>query len=362
MTTATLHSIRPDDLLAKPDVPDPLKTPPGSIVECGGDPVFFDFGDGYPDEADGDRLRYALFSGGDDSLASTHFIMKNDLADVVLHLATNTGLAENAEYVVETCREFDWPLRVEPSPMSLAEMAMKYGFPGSAYHNVAYSYLKERQLFAIAKEYDGKPRFKTGVLKDESDRRAKTIADEEVQEHRSWYWHAPIREWLESFVDDYREAFDLPKNPVAAKIHRSGDCYCGAYAHRDELLVDLFAKGYDRHGNWLLAVEAAVQAYRGTLEIFRDRYPTKFGLANQFRDRFRPKPMRAQVLRYLHPFEWADVASLDLESKVSRAREEEVNYWGHGEMTNDELDVLIEQNRVSQMSLCNFCDGGEGWD
>jgi len=51
------------------------------------------------------------FSGGDDSLASTHFCM-NHLGDRarVLHINTRIGIERTREFVRETCRRQAWPL------------------------------------------------------------------------------------------------------------------------------------------------------------------------------------------------------------------------------------------------------------
>lgn len=337
-----------------PDVPEGLETPPGQPYDVGGDPVWHDFGGDRPQEEDGLRLSYALFSGGNDSLVTTHYCMENRLTDAVLYLCTNTGLAENTEHVIDVCREFGWPLLIYPAPMSLVEFAMKYGFPGSAFHSVAYAYFKKRQLEYLAAKFDGKPHYYTGVYKGESDRRATTVSDEEVDEVRQWFWHAPFHDYDGTEFDHYRESHDLPVNPVAAKIHRSGDCYCGAFAHRDELLVDLYAKGYDRHGDWLLEVEEAVQIYRRKLALFKDRHPERYAWVDQWRKGLSPKPMRMPVFRFFFPFEASWFDELPVYVPQKRAQSEPTNYWGHGEMSNKELTALLAEIDDSQFELCDF--------
>lgn len=49
--------------------------------------------------------RAVLFSGGDDSLALTHLAMEDGWADMVVHLATNSAVPENIDYVRQVCRE-----------------------------------------------------------------------------------------------------------------------------------------------------------------------------------------------------------------------------------------------------------------
>lgn len=347
-TTAT-----PDGIPLTPDVPGPLTTPPGvpsAPTKWYGEP---------PKDADGDRITYALFSGGDDSLVSTHKAIEDGDADAVLHLNTNTGLAENFEYVVDVCRHFEWPLRVEASPVSLVEMGMKFGFPGSAYHAVAYAYLKERQLSSIAGEQSGPPDYVTGVRKFESDRRMKNVSGDGVRSEGKggrWYWVRPINDWRDEDVVEYRESHDLPRNPVAKKIHRSGDCYCGAFAHRDELFIDLYAEGYDRHATWLRAVETRVKEYRGRLAIFEREYPEEFDAVEERRDEYNPKPMRLSVARHLFPDVAEAIDSIPITEAVDVGRQDERNYWGHGKMSNSELQSLLAKHNPEQMELCMFCD------
>jgi 3'-phosphoadenosine 5'-phosphosulfate sulfotransferase (PAPS reductase)/FAD synthetase len=45
--------------------------------------------------------RFALFSGGKDSICSTHFTMNNG-ADEVVHINTGIGIKETREFVRET--------------------------------------------------------------------------------------------------------------------------------------------------------------------------------------------------------------------------------------------------------------------
>jgi len=141
-------------------------------------------------------------------------------------------------------------------------------------------------------------------------------------------------------------------------MHRSGDCYCGAFAHRDELLVDLRSNGYDRHATWLLAVEARVQIYRGRLAVFERRYPDEWAAVDDRRDEYNPKPMRLSVAREVFPDAAADIDAIARDDAVAVGRDDERNYWGHGDMANDELRAVIAEHDVRQADLCQFCDGG----
>jgi len=68
----------------------------------------------------------------------------------------------------------------------------------------------------------------------------RTVTDEkQVDATGRWVWRAPIAEWSEQDCLDYIDDHELPRNPVVADIHRSGECFCGSFATRDEELIDL---------------------------------------------------------------------------------------------------------------------------
>jgi len=99
--------------------------------------------------------------------------------------------------------------------------------------------------------------------------------------------------------DEYREEHGLPTNPVVKNIHRSGECYCGAFATRDEELIDLQAH-YPDHFEWIREVEKEVKA------------------------EFEGEPHYC--------------------------------YWGHGGQSSLELQMLMdEQERDPDVMLCRDC-------
>ena len=48
-------------------------------------------------------------------------------------------------------------------------------------------------------------------------------------------WANPLIHWTSYEMSNYRTAFQVPRSPVADKIHKSGECLCGAFATRDDL-------------------------------------------------------------------------------------------------------------------------------
>lgn len=248
-------------------------------------------------------MNFALFSGGHDSLVSTHLAMDNrGLADRVLHLDTGTGIPENREFVEDVCDEFGWPLRVETAEKTLGEFAKEWGFPGPGAHSWIYRYFKDHSLNRVAADCDGTPQFYTGVRKDESDRRMTTISDTngETSSNGQWVWKNPIANWSKQDCRKYIIDHALPRNPVVESIHRSGECYCGAFAHRDEELIDLEAH-YPDHYEALMAVEDDVQEEIGS-----------------------------------------DAGTC---------------FWGHGGLSSSELRALVAGHDDAQMVLCSDCGG-----
>ena len=251
-----------------------------------------------------DAEQFALFSGGNDSIASTHYAYENYEIDFTVYLDTNSGIPENKEYVKDVCDRYGWELIVLSSPVTLKSFALgtdtrqPLGFPGPAAHSWAFQYFKQRQLRMIARQTDGEPRFYTGVRSDESARRMRNVKGE-TQEGERWLWISPIHDWSDEQTDAYRKEHDLPRNPVNEKIGRSGDCYCGAYANRDTELVELEAH-YTDHYEWLTDLEQEVQDEIGASEPHC--------------------------------------------------------YWGFGDMNAKELRALMAKNDDAQMMLCSSCD------
>lgn len=217
-----------------------------------------------------DKIEYeslAMFSGGHDSLVMTHYCMENDLTEAVLHLDTGTGIDENVQFVKDVCAEYGWDLIIREAKKDFKEYVLEWGFPSGGSHSWAYRYLKEHTLVSVASDcVVDKPKFYTGVRRSESDRRMRTV-EAEKQETRKWIWMAPIADWTQEDCDVYIDNNELPRNPVVGHIHRSGECFCGAFATRDEQLIDLQAH-YPDHAEWLMELEKEVQDEIGTEENY----------------------------------------------------------------------------------------------
>lgn len=185
--------------------------------------------------------RYALFSGGHDSLTTCSVAMAwacemhHDME--VAHINTGIGIPQTTEFVRETCAEQGWPLREFTPPVSYDEIVLEHGFPGPAGHGLMYQRLKERclrQLVREAKsEVGDRVMLCTGVRSEESQRRMRHV--ERVQREGAQVWAAALWNWTK--VDCAREMArrGLRRNEVVDKIHMSGECLCGAFAKPGEI-------------------------------------------------------------------------------------------------------------------------------
>lgn len=189
-----------------------------------------------------DRLSFALFSGGHDSLCSTHLAMTSGLADEVVHVNTGIGVEATREFVRDTCKAHGWSLTEVSPPVTYEEIVVAEGFPGPAAHFFMYVRLKERSLasFARSRKLRRGQRlvYVTGVRVDESRRRTAHVSERQDDPKRGWSWYAPIWNWSKADCNAYIAEHALPRNPVVDALHMSGECLCGSFAkpsERDEI-------------------------------------------------------------------------------------------------------------------------------
>lgn len=183
---------------------------------------------------------YALFSGGHDSLVNTHLTAQHPSFAGVLHMNTGIGIEETREFVRETCRRFGWPL-VEKFPQrtTYEAMVMKHGMPGGPVkHGIFYHRLKSESVDAHVADVKRHRRdrvvLSSGVRKQESARRMR-LHPVPIEADGVRVWVNPILDFSARDVNAYISKHGLERNPVVDKIHRSGECLCGAMAHPDEL-------------------------------------------------------------------------------------------------------------------------------
>lgn len=194
---------------------------------------------------------FALFSGGHDSLTCTHMAAEilGDRLNGVVHIDTGIGIPETQQFVKDVCAERGWPLSIyraventfadgTPNPQVYEDIVLEHGFPGGPAHQFMYTRLKQRQVERLVRDHrckrGGKVLLITGVRREESTRRMGTV--QEVNAVKGGQiWVAPVLNFTSQDQHDYMVAHDLPKNPVKQKLCMSGECLCGAFAHKGEL-------------------------------------------------------------------------------------------------------------------------------
>jgi len=195
---------------------------------------------------------YALVSGGKASAVAAHAAIEHGPAKVAVHLDTRTGLDRNQEYIEELAETFGWTLMTLRTRVSWEDEVEQVGMPGPQHHGKMFNILKRRPLERLKVISQGEVGLWTGVYRKESQNRMGYV--EPIDEGDRWIWVSPLHDWDPADFDRYVEAAGIPENPIWTELGRSGDCFCGAYANREEL-IDLEAAGYGDHADYIRSVE-----------------------------------------------------------------------------------------------------------
>ena len=221
---------------------------------------------------------FAAVSGGNDSTVLLAEV--RHLIDGVVHVNTGIGIEETRQYVRDLCKSWNLPLiEMHPPDKTYEDFVLEFGFPGPAAHIYAYSWLKERALRNVRRQYGPKIMLLTGVRKAESKIRMGRV--QEVKKEGNTIWVAPILEYGIKEMAAAREKFDIPVNPVPQILGMSGECLCGSFAtfmERELIrenfpatakqLDDLEEKVYaERH----VLVAKATLRYHAAMNVYRTK-------------------------------------------------------------------------------------------
>lgn len=184
---------------------------------------------------------YTAFSGGDTSLAAAHWMMENAPNCRVFHVNTGIGIKLTTEFVRETCRRYNWPLDEinanDDCGQNYRDIVLENGFPGPYMHRIMYARLKERPIRLLVsrakKKRSDKVLIATGIYKEES-RNRMGYADKNVHTIGAQLWTNPFYWWPKERFSRYLMERQIQRNPVAKMLGMSGECLCGAYAHKGE--------------------------------------------------------------------------------------------------------------------------------
>lgn len=207
---------------------------------------------------------FAMFSGGYDSLVNAHIAAQLAGFTACVHIHTGIAIKKTRVFVRDTCDKFGWNLfqynakankQKDGTPeQTYEELVLERGFPGAAHHRKMYDRLKGRSVQRLMREHkrieyrvtkeDGEKKLKrvhrrillvTGIRQQES--LIRMGYTNPVQRIGSQVWVNPIFFWSKRDRQDYMEAFNLPLNPVVEALCMSGECLCGAYASKGELVA-----------------------------------------------------------------------------------------------------------------------------
>jgi 3'-phosphoadenosine 5'-phosphosulfate sulfotransferase (PAPS reductase)/FAD synthetase len=207
--------------------------------------------------------KFALFSGGNDSLVMTHLLMERDDFDAVVHINTGIGIPETRSFVVGTALHYGWNLVVyyadrheradgSPDPQVYEDLVLppevergemdpheRGGFPGPAMHQKMFDRLKGRQIGRLVRDHkqshDDRILLASGVRSRESARRMPLASRGPINRNGAKLWVNPVLDWHKGHLVAYRQRHQLAENPVSKAICMSGECLCGAFAKPGEL-------------------------------------------------------------------------------------------------------------------------------
>jgi 3'-phosphoadenosine 5'-phosphosulfate sulfotransferase (PAPS reductase)/FAD synthetase len=187
---------------------------------------------------------FAGLSGGNGSVPAVHWAMNNVPGCEVMHLNTGIGVERGRQWVRDLCKAQGWPLHeiraLEDCGQDYDALVRQYGFPGPDGHGLMYQRLKERCVWELMRRVKkGHPRsakvlFITGIRYADSVVRTGYVG-REVNKVRGQVWANPLYWWTDEENRAYRAATGIGPNPVAEELGMSGECGCGAFAHRGEL-------------------------------------------------------------------------------------------------------------------------------
>lgn len=181
---------------------------------------------------------FGLYSSGNDSACSTHLASQHPTFTRAVMIDTTIAVKEAQEHGRKVAQDFQWRLKEYRAPVTYRDIVLKHGFPGPGGHLFMYTRLKERCVQFLVRDHKAKWKDRiglvTGVRLSESVRRMGHV--EPIHRKGGQLWIAPILHWDDDDKLAYMARYNIPRNPVTDKICMSGECLCGAFARKEELI------------------------------------------------------------------------------------------------------------------------------
>jgi 3'-phosphoadenosine 5'-phosphosulfate sulfotransferase (PAPS reductase)/FAD synthetase len=209
-----------------------------------------------------------MVSGGRDSAAASALSRELRLpTSLILHGKTGTGIQETTEHVVDHYGNAGPDFAIADAGNAYERYVMRKGFfgKGRAAHNYSYRILKADPFRAaisrlIRKRQPGvRVMLINGARKSESHNRRMNLQPTRLDKNNLWV--NACHDWTDGIRDAFLVSREVPINPVAVQLCRSGECMCGTMQTRAERAEASVI--YPRWGRWIDGLEAAAIAKHG---------------------------------------------------------------------------------------------------
>jgi len=180
------------------------------------------------------------FSGGKDSLVTTHYTLSElenvDVNKYVVYVDTSVMLPGTTEFVKEVSSQYGWNVEVLMPEIDFWTWVGKKKMPMPSMHRRwCCAKLKLDPIKNFVKDLPPQRAEVTGLRRDENERR------KNMPQHfflkKSWVWkYAPIIDWTEKDVLRYMRKHDLPM-PPNYRMGIKETCLCGAYSNKKQMEI-----------------------------------------------------------------------------------------------------------------------------
>jgi 3'-phosphoadenosine 5'-phosphosulfate sulfotransferase (PAPS reductase)/FAD synthetase len=210
----------------------------------------------------------AMVSGGRDSAAA--FAAAEEIGlpvDLILHGKTGTGIPETTQHVQGYYGARGPDFAIADAGDAYERYVTRKGFFGKERqaHNYSYRILKADPFRAAISRCIRQRRrgvrvmLLNGARKSEGDNRRLNLRPTRLDKGNLWV--NICHEWTSGVRDAYLAEREVPINPVAVQLCRSGECMCGTMQTNAERAEA--AALYPAWGSWLNDLEATVKAKHG---------------------------------------------------------------------------------------------------
>lgn len=196
---------------------------------------------------------YAIIVGlttGGDSLVAFHVAKMLCTVDACFTCDTTIAAHETIKNCQDVCEKYKtkWICKAPPygglqeNNNTYFELVRQHGFPGKTKttHNWMYRYLKDHTVAKIVSSFkQGKRRpiiIISGARKHESVRRFGTSKD--ITVNKGTIWVNILNEWTDSDMQEFKtdNRIDDERSPISKIMGISGECFCGCFAQKNELM------------------------------------------------------------------------------------------------------------------------------